>query len=227
MGRSRPNAELWNLYGPTEATIALTAYRLCKDADLGSLVTIPLGRPLADQQVSVVGQDGAEIKADGEGELLLGGSQVTPGYINNPDANASKFFEDVRHPAGTRWYRTGDLVTLSSRHGIVFRGRIDDQVKINGYRVELLEIDEALRHAAESQQVAALPWPVDEAGASDQIIAFVCGSAVEPREIRKRCRVSLPAYMVPRRIIAIEAMPLNASGKIDRRSLRDLLAKGA
>ncbi len=222
-----PKAELWNLYGPTEATIALTAYRLREDADLGDLVTIPLGRPLAGQQVSVIGQDGAEIEADGEGELLLGGSQVTPGYINNPDANASKFFEDVRHSARTRWYRTGDLVTLSSTHGIVFRGRIDDQVKINGYRVELLEIDEALRHAAESQQVAALPWPVSEAGTSDQIIAFICGSAVEPAEIRKRCRVTLPAYMVPRRIIAIEAMPLNASGKIDRRALQDLLAKGA
>jgi D-alanine--poly(phosphoribitol) ligase subunit 1 len=222
-----PNAALWNLYGPTEATIALTAYQLRKRADLGDLVTVPLGQPLAGQQVCVVGKNGAAIEAGEEGELLLGGSQVTPGYINNPDANAAKFSEDVRQGARTRWYRTGDLVALTSAHGMVFRSRVDDQVKINGYRVELLEIDDVLRSAAEIHQVAALPWPVTDAGTSDQIIAFVCGSSVEPAEIRKRCRACLPAYMVPRRVMIIDQMPLNSSGKIDRHALRSLLAREA
>jgi len=221
--QTAPNSRLWNLYGPTEATIAFTAYELSPNTDLDGLVTVPLGQPLAGQKVRVVRQDGCDAPAGEEGELLLGGSQVTPGYINNPEAHTLRFFEELGEGTSTRWYRTGDLVAVSHAHGMVFRGRIDDQVKVNGYRVELLEIDEVLRKAAETQQVAALPWPASDIGPSDHIIAFICGSALPPSEIRKNCRSSLPAYMVPRRVIAIDSMPVSASGKIDRHALRRLV----
>ena len=221
--QAAPNASLWNLYGPTEATIAFTAYEFDADASSGNHVTVPLGWPLRGQQARVLRQDGSETPLGEEGELVLGGSQVTPGYINNPEANELRFFDEPGEDRPMRWYRTGDLVAASDSHGMLFRGRIDDQVKINGYRVELLEIDDVLRRAAETQEVAALPWPVSEVGTSDQIIAFVCGSSVSPAEIRQRCRSLLPAYMVPRQVRIINSMPTNTNGKIDRHALRRLM----
>ena len=216
-----PAARLWNLYGPTEATIAITAYDLSFLDGLENLAVVPLGHPIGDQRVRLdptpEGDPGAMA------ELLLGGSQVTPGYINNPEQNASRFSEDAE---GVRWYRTGDLVQASDRHGLLFGGRIDHQVKINGYRVELLEIDAVLREAALTPEVAAVPWPVSPTGHADQIVAFVVGSEVSSPDIRKQCRSRLPAYMVPRRIVRIERMPLSASGKIDRKALVKRLEAG-
>jgi acyl-coenzyme A synthetase/AMP-(fatty) acid ligase len=142
--------------------------------------------------------------------------------MNNPDQNTARFSESE----GLRWYRTGDVVRLSAEHGILFLGRIDDQVKINGYRVELLEIDAALRQAAETPEVAAVPWPVSASGQADQIVGFVVNSGISPAEIRKRCRETLPAYMVPRKIIVLERLPLTVSGKINRKALCDRLDLG-
>jgi D-alanine--poly(phosphoribitol) ligase subunit 1 len=200
-----PNAACWNLYGPTEATIAITAYPVQDMSDLEGLSVVPLGHPLGDQKTRI----------DDTGELLLGGSQITPGYINAPDQNAQKF----RMIDGTRFYRSGDIVTPSARFGALYKGRVDDQVKINGYRVELLEIDEVLRVAAGVPEVAAIPWPVSDTGQADQIIAFVCRPTVNPADIRKHCRRVLPSYMVPRKVIEVDQMPLSISGKIDRRRL--------
>ncbi|MGB3148105.1 MAG: AMP-binding protein [Paracoccaceae bacterium] len=206
-----PNARIWNIYGPTEATIAFTAYEIAQPDELDNHAVVPLGRPIGDQLVALDGE--------GTAELLLGGSQVTPGYINAPDQNDSKFMDRD----GTRFYRSGDVASWSDRHGIEYHGRIDDQVKINGYRVELLEIDAALRKAAGTPEVAAIPWPVSETGHADQVVGFVCGPKASSAEIRKACRGTLAPYMVPRRIVEIERMPLNASGKIDRRALRQML----
>lgn len=206
-----PAARIWNLYGPTEATIAFTAYEMTQSDALDGLAVVPLGHPIGTQEIMIEGE--------GPTELLLGGSQVTPGYINAPDQNITKFFTK----AGKRFYRSGDLVTWSNTRGALYHGRIDDQVKINGYRVELLEIDAALREAADTPEVAAIPWPVSDIGHADQIVGFVCNPKFSTTEIRKLCRERLPPYMVPRRIIAVDRMPLTASGKTDRRALRQML----
>lgn len=211
--QAAPDAQIWNLYGPTEATIAFTAYQMNRPDGLGTLAVMPLGRPIGTQQI------GLDPATTDPTELLLGGSQITPGYINAPDQNDSKFFV----ADGTRFYRSGDLASWSDEHGLLYHGRIDDQVKINGYRVELLEIDAALREAAGTAEVAALPWPVSETGHADQVVGFVCAPTADVADIRRRCRKGLPPYMVPRRIITIERMPLTASGKIDRRALRRML----
>jgi D-alanine--poly(phosphoribitol) ligase subunit 1 len=215
-----PAARIWNLYGPTEATIAFTAYEVRRPDQLDDLALVPLGQPIGTEAISTMPLNDTEV-SDAV-ELVLGGRQVTPGYMNNAAQNASRFFEA---DDGMRWYRTGDMVRISKEHGVQFVGRIDEQVKINGYRVELLEIDAALRIAAETPEVAALPWPVSATGHADQVIGFVVGSDVTHAEIRKRCRDNLPAYMVPRKIVNIEKMPLSASGKVDRKALRMMFEK--
>lgn len=216
-----PAARVWNIYGPTEATIAFTAYEVTRPDRLDTLTLVPLGQPIGAERIRTAPVD--DVDVPGAVELLLGGRQVTPGYMNNPSQNAARFFQDAD---GVRWYRTGDLVCLSDDHGVLFVGRIDEQVKLNGYRVELMEIDAALRTAAETPEVAALPWPVSATGHADQVVGFVVGSDIPQAEIRKRCRDHLPAYMVPRKIVVIAQMPLSASGKVDRKALRALLDAG-
>ncbi|WP_340109605.1 AMP-binding protein [Pikeienuella sp. HZG-20] len=209
-----PGARLWNTYGPTEATIAFTAYEFTPPDRLDGLTVVPLGAPIGDQRCAIDG--GGEA-----GELLLGGSQVTPGYVNNPELNETRFFTDED---GVRFYRSGDLVTRSAEHGYLFNGRIDDQVKINGYRVELLEIDAVCRDVSGALEVAAIPWP---SAAPDHVVAFVVGSETPASEIRRKCRRFLPAYMTPRKIIALDCMPTTPSGKIDRKALARTLTKPA
>ncbi len=107
----------------------------------------------------------------------------------------------------------------------MFKGRIDDQVKINGYRVELLEIESVLRSEAETTLVAAIPWPINESGLAEGIVAFTCGAAKKSSDLIKACKMKLPSYMVPRKVIEIEAMPRNTSGKIDRSELKRLCSQ--
>ncbi len=214
VAEAAPAARVWNLYGPTEATIAFTAYELARPDRLETMPVMPLGWPIGDQSCAI----------DGEmsGEFLLGGSQVTPGYLNAADLNSARFFDA---PDGRRFYRTGDLVTRSEEHGYIFNGRIDDQVKINGYRVELLEIDAVLRAAAGTPEVAAIAWPPATTGQTDHVVAFVSNPTASPADIRKQCRTLLPPYMVPRKVITLDHMPVTSSGKIDRKVLSGMLAE--
>lgn len=205
-----PNMRIVNMYGPTEATVALTAYEIKNFAALKGQAMVPLGWPFGDQVWEIGTGDGEP------GEIILGGSQVTSGYINSPEQNAAKFFTDS---TGVRHYRTGDLGQLSEEFGGIYLGRMDDQVKVNGYRIELLEIDAALANAAGTSQVAAVAWPINEDGRAESIIGFVVGSKRGVAEIRAACRDLLPSYMLPRRIVALDEMPLSINGKIDRKRL--------
>ncbi len=214
--QAAPHAEAWNIYGPTEATIAFTAYRFSDPGALDAQTVVPIGRPMTGGRVRLEPIEGDE----GACELWLGGPQVSPGYVNMPEQTASRFITD---DDGTRWYRTGDVARWSDRHGLLFLGRSDDQVKVNGYRIELLEIDAALRAAAETEEAASLPWPLSDTGHADQIVGFVVQPRIPSAEIRQRCRARLPHYMVPRRIITLDAMPVTTSGKVDRAALRRLL----
>lgn len=221
-----PDAIVENLYGPTEATIAFTAYRLPQEprAELDALQTVPIGTPLPGQKTMVVDDNGHPLP-DGEvGELCLGGSQVAGGYWRAPEQTAERFRPpQCADAAGTRWYRTGDLAVMTREHGLVFRGRIDRQAKIRGYRVELMEVENAMRAAAGTDTVAVVPWPIVDGGLAHGLVGFVAGSEKSATEIADRCRDSLPAYMVPSDIREVAAWPLNANGKTDYKSLVALL----
>lgn len=221
-----PNSVVENLYGPTETTIALTAYRLPRDCAtrLSHLQTVPIGLPLPGQRVMVVDNEGKPLKDGGAGELYLGGSQVAQGYWRAPGETAARF----RHPdsldCGTGpWYRTGDRAVMTKNHGLIFLGRVDRQAKINGHRVELQEVETAVRAAAGTDMVAAFAWPLGDGGLASGIACFVSRAVVNPNGIIGRCRERLPVYMVPGQIVELEDWPLNSSGKTDYRSLAALL----
>lgn len=223
--QTAPNSRIWNLYGPTEATIAITAEEYDRSvAPDARPATIPLGKAFKNSAAVVVDNEGRPAPL---GELWLGGHQISNGYINNDGENRAKFVN--RTLTGSpfdRWYRTGDLVQQDDRHGLVFQGRMDDQAKIQGYRVELLEIEEVLRRVSGTTEAAAVLWPVSETGAAEGVVGFVCAATAAERDIVAGCRMHLPSYAVPKKIMIIDALPLNANGKVDRNALRKAYLAG-
>jgi acyl-coenzyme A synthetase/AMP-(fatty) acid ligase len=121
-----------------------------------------------------------------------------------------------------RWFRTGDRVVATPEHGFVFLGRTDTQAKIGGHRVELQEIEEVVRCAANCDLVAALPWPVDADGLASGVLVFLTASAVPDEAILAACRDRLPLYMVPACLRRVADWPLNPNGKTDRKQLAAL-----
>jgi len=221
-----PNSVVENLYGPTEATIAFTSYRLPREriAGLDELQTVPIGTPLQDQKTMVVDENGKPLPDGEAGELCLGGSQVAAGYWRAPDKTAERFRTPLcAEAADLRWYRTGDLAAMTKEHGLVFRGRIDRQTKIRGYRVELMEVENAMRAAAGTDTVGAVPWPLDDGGLASGIVGFVSGTQTSADDIIEGCRGALPPYMVPTRIYQLDKWPLNPNGKTDYKPMNEFL----
>ncbi|MGG5818515.1 amino acid adenylation domain-containing protein [Falsiroseomonas sp. HW251] len=222
-----PNATVENLYGPTEATIAITAWRLPRDpAGLpGGLPDIaPIGEPLPGARAVVLGPDGREAAPGEAGELCLGGAQVTDGYLARPALTAERFAPPaVADAAGTRWYRTGDRARRDPVHGLVFLGRMDRQVKIAGHRIELQEIEAALRRATGSDLAAAIAWPVDADGLARGVVGFIPDGFATDEEVLAACRRILPPTALPSRLHRVAAWPVNDNGKTDLGRLRGML----
>jgi amino acid adenylation domain-containing protein len=219
------NSILENLYGPTEATIAITYYRWNSATSPAECVRglVPIGWPFAGQQVCAVNEELAPVPAGESGELCLGGSQVTRGYWNDPEKTAKSFVR-LKHAGDQIWYRTGDLVRQDERGCFFYLGRRDFQVKVNGYRVELQEIDLVLREAAHTELAVAIPWPLSDGSASG-IVAILSGSdPARDAQILAACESRLPRYMVPSRIHHFLQIPLNVNGKIDRGKITEMLA---
>ncbi len=219
------NSILENLYGPTEATIAITYYRWNSATSPAECVRglVPIGWPFDGQQVCAVSEDLAPVLPGESGELCLGGSQVTRGYLNDPGKTARSFVR-LKHTGEQVWYRTGDLVRQDERGCLFYLGRRDFQVKVNGYRVELQEIDLVLRETARTELAVAIPWPLSDGSASG-IVAVLSGSdpALDAKVIAA-CEAKLPRYMVPSRIYHFAQIPLNVNGKIDRGKIAEMLA---
>jgi amino acid adenylation domain-containing protein len=206
--------ELWNMYGPTETTVWSTCARIA--AGQGDIV---IGRPIANTQVRVVDAGGAACPIGIPGEIVIDGAGVTLGYHARPQLTAEKFIADS---TGTRHasYRTGDLGRWRSDGQLQHLGRLDQQVKLRGYRIETGEIEVALsRHTAVIQAVVHLvPGP----GGEKMLAAYVVmrdAQTLQPDELRVHLRRTLPDYMVPGIFIALEALPTTRNGKLDRNAL--------
>jgi amino acid adenylation domain-containing protein len=218
------NSILENLYGPTEATIAITWYRWDSATSPAECVRglVPIGWPFDGQQVCAVSEDLQPVPTGESGELCLGGSQVTRGYLNDPEKTAKSFVR-LAHTGDQIWYRTGDLVRQDERGCLFYLGRRDFQVKISGYRVELQEIDLVLREAARTELAVAIPWPLSDGSASG-IVGVLSGSdPARDEQIIAACETRLPRYMVPNRIYHFPQIPLNVNGKIDRGKITEML----
>jgi len=219
--RTLPRVELHNLYGPTEAAVDVTWWDCADEAPEGVL---PIGWPVANTQAHVLDRRLSEVPRLVSGELYLGGVQLATGYVGRPGLTAARF---VAHPLagpGGRLYRTGDRARRLRDGSLEFLGRLDDQVKIHGYRVELGEIEQTLvDHPGVREGVVG----VHARGEHRELAAYVTATDVSrehgdlPGRLREQLEGRLPRYMVPATITVLEAMPLTHNGKLDRAALPD------
>ncbi|MFC5469004.1 amino acid adenylation domain-containing protein [Cohnella suwonensis] len=207
-------AKLVNLYGPTEATVDVTVHECEADS---ALDFVPIGRPIDNTSVYIVGEQGQAQPIGVPGELCIAGVQLARGYANRPELTAEKFVPNPFAP-GSLMYRTGDLARWMEDGQVQYLGRIDDQVKIRGYRIELGEIERTLLlHEAVSEAAVAVR---DDGAGDKRLVGYVVADrACTSGELRAHCAGRLPDYMIPAAFVQLESMPLTASGKADRKAL--------
>ncbi len=212
-----PFVSLHNYYGPTEASIDVTAINLSRHATLGK--EVPIGRPVDNTRIYIVNEKHALQPAGVLGEILIGGDQVARGYLNQEGLTQEKFIASP-FKAGERLYKTGDLGRWLPDGTIAFIGRKDDQVKIRGQRIELAEIEQALAQHQQIKQAVVLA-KANESGEKELVAYVTASSAQNTSELRAYLAETLPAYMLPAYFVQLEAIPLTASGKVDKKSLPD------
>jgi amino acid adenylation domain-containing protein len=218
--RSRaPSLRVVDHYGPTETTIGSCTFDLSEDVSGWHPRTVPIGRPIANTRAYVLDGRDRLLPAGVAGELVIGGAGVARGYVNRPDETAERFVDDPLAPGG-RVYRTGDRVRYLPDGTIEFLGRVDNQVKIRGFRVEPAEVEAALaRHHSVRQ--AAVKASEDPTGAL-RLVGYVVGwSDASTEDLHAFLAESLPDYMIPSAIVALDLLPLTPSGKVDRLALPD------
>ncbi len=216
-----PKARILNTYGPTEATVLVTAAEITGKMRHSSR-PLPIGKAIEGVTLRLE-QNGREITKEEEtGELLILGPTVGPGYFGRPDLTEKAFFTDPK--TGLRGYRTGDL--CYRQNGLYYYcGRADNQLKLNGYRIELEDIEANLQKLPNIRRAAVVPVRNGE-GIAEYLAAFLLlrepdGLTPLKRAIalKKQAAALLPPYMIPRRLMAVESFPLNVSGKIDKKAL--------
>ena len=214
-----PGVALVNQYGPTE-THVVTAFTLAGPAASWPALP-PIGRPIANAQVYVLGEALQPVPVGVVGELCVGGVQVARGYLNRPQLTSEKFVPDpFSTQAGARIYRTGDRCRWLKEGVLEFLGRRDDQVKVRGFRIELGEIEAVLARHPAVQQAAVVGH--DGGGGATALAAFVVarpGAGVSPQLLREHLRALLPEHMVPAGFALVDRLPLTPNGKVDRLSL--------
>ncbi|OOG51117.1 type I polyketide synthase [Rhodanobacter sp. C01] len=213
-----PGTTIIHPYGPTECTTFTTTHRVSRDL-AADAPTIPIGRPIADTRLYVLNQCMELLPIGVIGELFVGGIGVARGYLRRPELSAERFVPDPFGSEGERLYRTGDLVRYLPDGCIEFVGRMDGQVKIRGYRIETGEI-EAVLTSHRSVGACAVMAREDQPGRKRLVAYYVCiGTEVTAQALRGYLGASLPEFMVPACYVRLDALPLTANGKIDRRAL--------
>ncbi|MEV0194592.1 amino acid adenylation domain-containing protein, partial [Kitasatospora purpeofusca] len=216
--REAPGVEAHNLYGPTESTVDALVQPFA-DSERPSL-----GRAVLGTRTLVLDEHLAPVPVGVPGELYLGGAGLARGYLGRPALTAERFVADPFTP-GARMYRTGDLVRRTRDGGIDYLGRTDHQVKIRGFRIELGEIEHVLtRHP---RVLAATVTAHQDGAAGPRLVAHVvpdragdrAHGPLDPADVRAFAAETLPGYMVPAAVVPLDALPLTASGKVDRRAL--------
>jgi hypothetical protein len=210
---------VWNLYGPTETTIYATSYRVRREPGPPAI-----GRPLQNTRVYVLDRFRQPAPIGMPGELYIGGAGVARGYLKRPELTLAHFVDDpYRNGTAGPLYRTGDLVRWREDGELEFLGRMDDQLKIRGFRVEPAEVEGALMAVPGVRQAAVV---VRERSEQDRVLAAYAaldaGCTVTPQEVQRHLKCLLPDYMVPSGIKILESLPLGSTGKIDRKALAAL-----
>ena len=217
---AHPHVPLLNAYGPTECSDDVSHHLIRRPPPVGT-VNMPIGRPVANTRLYVLGEGLRPVPAGQTGELYVGGAGVGRGYLHDPRRTAERFVPDpFSAEPGARLYRTGDLARHLPDDNLEFLGRRDNQVKVRGFRIELGDIEAALvRHPEVSEAVVVVR---EEPPGDKRLAAYVVprpGSAPGPDELHAYLRERLPDYMTPSAFVLLEAMPLTPNGKLDRRRL--------
>ncbi|MDI1443025.1 non-ribosomal peptide synthetase [Polyangium sp. 6x1] len=209
-------SSVWNLYGPTETTIWSTVH----EVGPGRGAVVPIGRPIANTRVYVLGPRKELLPAGVPGELYIGGDGVARGYLNRPELTAERFVADpfVDSP-GARMYRTGDRARWLREGSLEYLGREDHQIKLRGFRIELGEIEAALRRYPDVRSSVVVARKGRDG--DDHLVAYLVapGAALSAQALRSFLQDKLPAYMIPSSYVALDELPLTPNGKIDRRAL--------
>ncbi|MBC3839616.1 non-ribosomal peptide synthetase [Streptacidiphilus sp. 4-A2] len=215
-----PDCRIINEYGPTEATIGCTAHTFDPVRDAGR-AAVPIGLPAHNTRVHLLDANGRFVPTGEVGEMYLAGVQLARGYLGRPDLDAERF---PRLTDGTRVYRTGDLARRLPDGGLEFLGRIDDQVKVRGHRVEPAEVAGTLEeHPRVDRAVVVARSRPD--GSGKALFGYVLVNAeVDPAELQAHAAQRLPAYMVPAATLVVEQIPYSVAGKVDVRALPDPFA---
>lgn len=209
------DAEVIALGGATEATVWSNSFRVREVAP--DWPSIPYGRPMQNARYHVLDATLATCPVGVAGDLYIAGECLSLGYFGDPELTAAKFVPDP-FARGGRLYRTGDRACWLPDGDLRFLGRLDHQVKVRGYRIELGEVEVAMARCDGVQEAVAV---VREAGQDKEVVGFyTCGDQrIDPGGLRARLELTLPAYMVPARLVELAVLPTTANGKVDRRGL--------
>src|SRR5574344_1767532 len=219
-----PQVQVYDFYGPTEATIYCTYYKLNNGGDNKTLNGIlSIGRPLANVDAIIVDDNLNEGKSGKKGELCVAGGQITSGYWNNQERNEYAFIFKEYGNKRCRFYRTGDLCYVDAEGDIMYSGRIDNQAKIQGFRVELGEVEFHSRAFLSNINVVAMAF--ENESCLTQLALFIESEKFDTGKLEEYLRGKMPAYMVPSKYLFIPVFPLNSSDKIDRIKLKSMIVE--
>src|SRR6266850_3384744 len=213
-----PKSKQFNEYGPTDAVVGCCVFELPTTTVQGM---VPIGQPVANTQIYILDEHGKPVPVGVAGEIYIGGVQVARGYLNRPDLTAERFIPNpYGEEAGGRLYKTGDLGRHQRDGDIEYLGRSDYQVKIRGFRIELGEIEAVLSRHGQVKEAVVIAR--EDTPGEKRLVAYVTTveeEAPNAEELREHLKGALPEYMVPSAFVVLEAMPLTANGKVDRKAL--------
>jgi amino acid adenylation domain-containing protein len=216
--RANKQINLINCYGPTENTTFTTYYPIPKEITDSNSFTIPIGKPINHTQVYILNDNTEPVGQNEIGEIYLGGDGLAQGYLNNSDLTSKSFIENAFVGKSIRLYKTGDLGRFRADGQIEFIGRRDLQVKINGYRVDVGEIENCINAHNAVNDSSVL---VHEYDSKDKfLVAFIQGQDTQESELKNYLTQVIPNYLIPKKIIWIKSLPITTTGKVDRAALK-------
>ena len=216
------NTEIYDFYGPTECTIYCTYYKLTKGSknkELNGIISI--GKPLANCVGVILDENGTELPNGEKGELCIAGDQVTKGYWNNPEKNGSSFFYKEIDGKKMRFYHTGDLCYKDADGDIMYSGRLDHQAKIQGFRVEMGEIEYHAREFLGGTNVVCLAF--DNKDGLTEIAMFIEKEHFDTSDMLAYMKTKMPGYMIPTKLYWVPVFQLNANDKVDKNILKAMI----
>lgn len=215
-----PNALIQNIYGPTEGTVVCFNYNCIPNKIKSSNGIISIGKSMKGTYAVIIDENNSIIEDISKGELCISGPQITKGYFNNPEMNNKSFINLNYRGEERMFYKTGDVCYKDEEGFYMFCGRVDQQIKVQGYRIELSEVEHYAEKFAKGEEVAAVTR-INKQG-NTEIVIFIKTSNDIKKELYNAMRKALPSYMLPSEIITLNKFPYNSNGKINRKELHEL-----